>query len=88
MPTKVSDAVARPTRGVLQGGAGWVVTEGIDAFLWDMNDRQYGIAVIILGALVSFIQNTVENRAGVAILRDLPPKPQPVVENINPPEGE
>lgn len=81
MATKVSEAVARPVRGAVQGGAGWVVTEFIDAFFWDMNDRQYGILVVAAGAVLSYIQNKLEERAGVALLRDLPPKPQPVVEH-------
>lgn len=77
----VSEVVARPIRGGIQGGAGWVATEGIDAFLWDMNDRQYGIAVVILGIVISFIQNLAENHWGKAFLRDLPDTPQPVVED-------
>jgi hypothetical protein len=77
---RVSDSVARPIRGAIQGGAGWVGTEFIDAFLWDMNDRQYGIAVIVLGTLFSWIQNLTENRLGMAILRDVPEVDPKVVD--------
>jgi hypothetical protein len=77
----VSDAVARPARTGLQGGAGWVVAEFIDAFLWDMDDRQYGIAVVVLGSVISWIQNTVENHYGKGLLRQVPEPDPPVVDD-------
>ena len=66
---KVNSAVARATRTGIQGTPAWALTEGIDAFLVDLSDRQYGIAVVLLTILISFIQNTIENGFGKAILR-------------------
>ena len=74
----VKDAVGRPIRSGLQGGVGWVLTEAIDAFLWDMDDRQYGVSVIILGAVASFIQNTYEDHIGKGLLRKVPAPDAPI----------
>lgn len=70
---RITEVVARPIRTVGQGTIGWVITEVVDAFVWDMDDRQYGIAVIALGGLVSFAQNAWENRIGRGFLREIPP---------------
>lgn len=79
----VSDRVARPLRTAPQGGLAWAITEGIDAFLWDMDDRQYGVLVVLLTMTVSFIQSTVENGLGKAFLRkvETPPVETPVIDN-------
>lgn len=68
--TIVSEAVARPVRTAVQATPAWAITEGIDAFLWDMSDRQYGIAVILFTMLIGFVQNAIENGIGKAFLRD------------------
>lgn len=78
--TTVSTSVANPVRTGLQGGAAWVVAEGIDAFFYDMNDRQYGVALVGLAMLFSFIQNVTENHFGVALFRKVPEADQPVVD--------
>lgn len=82
--TKVSEALARPIRGVGQTGAGLLVTELIDSTIWDMNDKQFGLVVLILGGLISFAQNAIENYLGKAVLRDVPPKEVPVIDNDTP----
>lgn len=75
---KVNSAVARTARTAIQGGPAWAIVEGIDAFFYDFNDRQFGIAVILLTMLISFIQNTVENGLGKGLLR-LPTDETPVI---------
>ena len=81
--SKVSEALARPARTVGQGGAGWVVTELIDSFLWDMNDRQYGILVIALTAVFSWLQVQIENRSNRALLRNVAIQNIPKTDNNN-----
>lgn len=78
--TRISDAVARPLRTGPQAGAAWAVTEGIDAFLVDMNDRQYGILVVLLTMAFSFLQTITENYFGKAFLRKVPDSGTPVVD--------
>lgn len=77
----VSETVARPTRTVVQGGFGWIVTEGIDAFIYDLSDRQYGIAVIFLTAVFSFVQNALESGYGKAIFRDASKTDVPITDS-------
>lgn len=79
--SQVSESVARPVRGLGQGGVGWVVVEAIEAFnIYDFTEQQYGIAVVIVSAVVSFIQNALENRLGKGLLRSVPPREVPVVD--------
>lgn len=80
MVNTVKDAIARPIRSAGQGGVGWVLTEAIDAFVWNMDDRQYGVSVIILGAVASFVQNTWEDHTGKGLLRKVPAPDAPVPE--------
>lgn len=74
--SRISEAVARPARGIGQGGVGYVVVELLEAFnVYDFTERQWGISVIALGALFSFLQNTAENRGWITpLLRTVPPK--------------
>lgn len=82
--TRVSEAVARPVRGVGQGGAGWAVIEVVEAFhIYEFDERQSIISIIILTALVSFLQNTIENRLGKGLLRNVPPTTVPVVDDVD-----
>lgn len=76
----VSEVLARPLRTAPQGGAAWAVTEGVDAFIWNMDDRQYGILVVLLTMLFSFVQAAIENGIGKAFLRTLPDHPQPITD--------
>jgi hypothetical protein len=84
MTATVSEAVARPVRGLGQGGVGWVVVEAIEAFnIYDFTEKQYGLAVVIISALVSFLQNLLENKLGKGLLRKVPPKEVPVVDSTS-----
>lgn len=70
----VSEAVARPARGAVQGGLGWIITENIDAFIVDLSERQYGALTALLAVIISFAQNAYENYRGKGLfLRDVPP---------------
>lgn len=82
MPNKtVSWAVAGPTRTLIQAGPSYAIVEGIDAFLYNMNDRQYAALVVLLTMLLGFVQASVENGIGKAILRRVPPTEVPVVDD-------
>jgi len=71
--TTVNQAVAAGTRTGLQSGAGWAITEAINAFhIMDMDPRQYGISVLILTSVFAFLQNQIENGIGKAFLKKLP----------------
>lgn len=80
--TTVPSAVARTARTGIQAAPAWAVVEGIDAFFYDLNDRQFGIAVILLTMLFSFIQNTIENGIGKGLFR-LPTAETPVLGDRN-----
>lgn len=64
-------AVARPLRTAIQASPAWVITECIDAFIYDMSDRQFGALMGLLLVLVSWTQVLVENKAGVGLFRDV-----------------
>ncbi|QEM40896.1 MAG: amino acid ABC transporter permease [Phage AS32] len=76
----VSTAVANPVRTVAQGSLAWVVAEGIDAFLYDLNERQYGVAIVAFAMVFSFVQNLVENHFGKGFFRQIPPTEAPIIE--------
>lgn len=65
----VTAKVARPVRTAGQATVSWIVVEGIDAFLVDLDERQYGVAVAGLTVLFGWIQIVVENKFGAGILR-------------------
>ena len=71
----VSEVVARPVRTVVQGGPVWVVMEVIEAYnVYDFTDRQWGVTLLAGTALVSAVQNWIENRQGKGLLREVPPR--------------
>ena len=72
--SKVSEAVARPMRGVVQSGPAFAVIEIIEAYeLYNFTDRQYGVTLIVLTSIVSAVQNFLENRRGKGFfLRTVP----------------
>lgn len=77
----VSTTVANPIRTGVQGGLAWAVTEGLDAFhVIPMDERQYGVSIVILGIAFSFIQNVTENYLGKGFLRKVPEADVPVVD--------
>ena len=82
----VSWSIAGPTRTLLQAGPSYAIIEFLDAFLWDMNDRQYAAAVVLLTMLIGFVQAAIENSTGKALLRKVPPTDVPVVDGAAPGE--
>lgn len=71
---KVSDAVARPVRTAIQMTPAAVVTECIDVFITDLDERGYMAAFAALTLLFGYIQNARENAKGRGWwLRDVPP---------------
>lgn len=81
----VSEVLARPLRTAPQGGGAWAVTEFIDAFIHNMDDRQYGILVVLLTIFFSYAQTAIENYKGKAFLRQVPPLKVPVVDKTSAP---
>lgn len=76
---QVSESVARPARTAIQATPAFLITQLIDAF-YDLNDTQFGLVVLILTALISFVQTEIENQAGKGLLRSVPPTKSPVVD--------
>lgn len=85
--SSVSTGVARPLRTVAQGGAGWVIVECLEAFsVYDFTERQYGLAVFVLGGVVSALQNLAENKGWIkAFLRTVPQPDEKVVDEVGHP---
>jgi hypothetical protein len=81
MSTTVSDSVARPVRTGGQVLSSGVVTEFIDAFIYDMNDRQYLALAAVLVVVLSWAQVLVEDRLNKGLFRKVPQPEQPVVDN-------
>lgn len=73
--TRVSEAIARPVRTAAQATPAWVLTELVDAWFYDMDERQFGAAVLALTLLFGWVQALLENKRGSGFfLRDVPPK--------------
>lgn len=70
MTTRISEPKARTVRTAIQASPALAIVEGIDAWYYDMNDRQYGVSVILLTMLFSFLQTTYEDYKGRALLRE------------------
>lgn len=79
----VTDKVSRPTRALGQGGTSWIIVELVDAFFFDLTDRQFGALVAGLTVAISWAQVVIENWAGVGFLR----KPEPPAKKVEPIEG-
>lgn len=80
MGKRVSEAVARPVRTAGQLVPAVVIVDVVDAFVTDLDERQYGVAVAALTLLISWVQTVVENHYGRALLRQVPPTTVPVVD--------
>lgn len=65
----VSRAVAGPVRTLVQLAPSAVITEVIDVFFYDFDDRQYAAFGALLLMLFSVGQNAYEARKGKAFLR-------------------
>lgn len=68
--------VSNPLRTGVQIGSAGLIVEFIDAFLYNMDDRQYAALIAVLGLVFSIIQNLYEQRKGVYFL-----KPKQLTEN-------
>lgn len=79
--TEVPETVARPVRTTVQLVPAAVITEVIDAFFWDLDERQYAALLGLLTILFSFLQVVLENHTGKAFLRQVPPKEVPLVSD-------
>jgi hypothetical protein len=80
--TRVSEGVARPVRGTVQGGLGYLITDCLVEFnVVDLTERQYGLSVLVLGIVACALQNFAENKGWIkAFLRQVPPTEVPVVD--------
>lgn len=85
--TTVSEVVARPVRSAVQMAPAAVITEFIDAFWFDMADKQYTALFALLTLLFAWGQTAYENYRGVGFLRRVPPKDVPAVDNNNNGDG-
>lgn len=85
-PVRVGTAVAATARTVIQGGPSWVIIEFIEAFdIYDFTERQYGIAVVVLTAIIAFVQNAVENKFGYALFRKFSYTNPPILQKPDTP---
>lgn len=88
---RVSEALARPTRTLVQAAPAGALTEFTDVFIYDMNDRQYAALVVVLTLLFGWGQVLVENAKGVGFLRRVPTPPQkaevPVIDDNKAPNS-
>lgn len=80
----VKDVVARPVRTGGQVIVAGAITEFGDAFIYDMNEKQYAALLGLLVIVVGWIQVLVENWKGVALLREIPEAPVEPVEEAKP----
>jgi hypothetical protein len=77
--TRVSETLARPVRTAVQFIPSAVITEFIDAVIWNMDERQYAAVLALLTLIIGYFQILVENQVGVAFLRRLKPPVVPVI---------
>jgi hypothetical protein len=79
--TTVSTSVANPIRTGVQGGLAWGVTEFLDAYeIIAMDERQYGVTLVLLTIAFSALQNVAENFLGKGFLRNVPEPEQKVID--------
>lgn len=62
--------VARPARTAGQGTLSLALVEFLDAFIYSMNEQQYGAAVVLLTIIFSWLMAFVENKLGLQVLAD------------------
>lgn len=70
--SKITEKLARPGRTAGQGGLAFAIVEVVDSFGADFTTRQYGALLLLLTLVVSFIQVSVEDGLGKAVLRTIP----------------
>lgn len=76
----VSDAVARPLRTAGQLVPAVVITDVIDTFIYDFDDRGYGVFLAALTLLIGWAQTGIENWRGKGFLREVPSPQVPVLD--------
>lgn len=86
MARTVSEVVARPIRTAAQATPSWIITEFVDAWIYDMSERQFAATVLLLTMVAAYAQAAIENAAGRGWLRAVPPRTVPVVEPETPVE--
>jgi len=65
-----TSAAKRGARGVIQGGVAGAILEAVSAFnIYEFTTRQFAVSLIILAAIISFVQNKIENDRGSGFLR-------------------
>jgi hypothetical protein len=76
--SQVSEAVARPARTAIQMAPAGVVTELIDIFVYNLDERGYTAVFAALTLLFAWAQTARENARGEAWwLRTVPPTKVP-----------
>jgi hypothetical protein len=78
MSQRVGEPTARAIRTGVQATPAWILVEFIDAWFYDMTDRQFSVAVLALLVAFAHLQALVENRTGKGFLRKVPPRTVPV----------
>lgn len=76
---RVPTALARPARTAGQGGLGFAVMAVIQSF-HPFTPEQYGALTLLLTIVFGWVQVVVENRLGKAVLRDVPSRTAPLVD--------
>lgn len=61
--------ISNPTRTALQLVPASVLTEFVDAFLYDFSEKQYAASIGVLLLATSFIQNAIEYKKGKALFK-------------------
>lgn len=77
----ISQAVARPVRTGAQLSVAEVSIQVVEAFFYDLNEAQH---IALLGALTiiyGVLQVLIENKAGKAVLRYIPPTEAPLTDS-------
>lgn len=69
MATGISQQVARPVRTAAQLVPSAIITEFVDAFIHNLDDKQYAALGALLLLIFSFIQAHFEDVAGIGFLR-------------------
>ena len=80
----ISTTVANPIRTGVQLVPSAIITEFVDAFIYDMDEKQYLALAAMLLMFISYGQNLLENRRGSGFLREVsqPVRKGDVVPNV------
>ena len=68
-PNTVTRAIAGPVRTATQLVPAFVITEFIDAFAYDFDEKQYAAMAALLLLGTSFVQNIIEQVRGRGFLK-------------------